>query len=164
MYRDDGIIAFRGKWMKKRCNQWLQTFQHKVNKLCGSQYLVFEMVVWGADKEDGSATPKVKVHAADSFPYLDIKLYYRDQHLNFGLHRKEHQELRYLNAGSTHTDACKKAISVGVFDRCCRLTSHIPDPEAPVNTLFPNEAWALLQGSRQDVRNALTSDLQQDCN
>ena len=83
------------------------------------------------------------IHASPAFPYLDMKLYYRDSNLHFRLHRKEHQELRYLNQGSTHTQACKKAISVGVFDRCCRLTSHLPDPDARVNTIFPNETWAL---------------------
>ena len=31
----------------------------------------------------------------------------------------------------------------GVFDRCCRLTSHLPDPDARVNMTFPNETWAL---------------------
>jgi len=55
----------------------LKPFQHKVNKLCGSSHLIFEMVVWGGDKDDGSVTPRVKVHAADDdeFPYLDMKLY-----------------------------------------------------------------------------------------
>jgi len=113
--------------------------------MCGSSHLKFEMVVWANGRNVGPEYKRVKVHNGDSFPYLDTKIWYSEEgRLKWGLYKKPNQVLKYLNGGSTHTNACKNAISKGVFDRAVRLTYlEEKDYDTPVNDLFEEQAKAL---------------------
>jgi hypothetical protein len=71
----------------------------------------------------------VSVATDPSFPYLDMKLYWRETtgDLQFRVHLKPNQQLKYLNRDSTHTSACFKAIPSGVYTRLAKLTSILPE-------------------------------------
>ena len=62
--------------------------------------------------------------ATSTFPYLDLGfLWNSDGALEFQVHRKPNQKLKYLNKGSTHTNATFNAILTGIFYRLVKLTS-----------------------------------------
>ena len=52
-----------------------------------------------------------------------MELYWRDDMLQFRVHLKESQKLKYLNGKSTHPKFCFKAITKGVFKRLAKLTT-----------------------------------------
>ena len=49
IYRDDGIVLFRGKKTLKWIEQWLENFQAQVNILTESEHLQFTVEIWNAD-------------------------------------------------------------------------------------------------------------------
>ena len=54
--------------------------------------------------------------ATNTFPYLDLEfLWNADGKLEYQVHRKTNQQLKYLNKGSTHTNATFNAILRGIF-------------------------------------------------
>ena len=58
------------------------------------------------------------------FPLLELELFWDDSgRLEFQVHRKKNQLLKYLNKESTHTKATFKAIPNGVLNRLAKLTS-----------------------------------------
>ena len=62
------------------------------------------------------------------FPLLDLELFWDDRgKLEFQVHQKKNQVLKYLNKESTHTKSTFKAISNGVINRLAKLTSRIDD-------------------------------------
>lgn len=64
-----------------------------------------------------------------------------DKELNFQVHIKEKQELKYLNKGSSHTHACFESIRKGVSGRLAKLTSKTNDTEnVELNKLYPFHA------------------------
>ena len=112
VYRDDdGIMVMRSNWDKKAVKSWRDDFQRTINEALGSDRLHFTAVAWGADKEDGSELEDdVTVHVEENFPFLDMDMLWNDQELQFKVHLKENQQLKYLNSGSEHPQACYKAI------------------------------------------------------
>jgi hypothetical protein len=50
-------------------------------------------------------------------------LWTENEELNFKVHLKPNQELKYLNRGSNHTKATFKAIPHGVLSRLAKLTT-----------------------------------------
>ena len=36
IYRDDGIVFFENKWSNREIQEWLESFQRRVNRVCGS--------------------------------------------------------------------------------------------------------------------------------
>jgi hypothetical protein len=57
-------------------------------------------------------------------PFLDMEMSWNDEgELKFGVHLKPNQELKYLNAGSTRTPGCFKAITMGVCYCLMKLTT-----------------------------------------
>ena len=57
------------------------------------------------------------------FPFLDLELFWDDSgRLEFQVHEKKNQLLKYMNKESTHTKATFKAIPNGVLNRLAKLT------------------------------------------
>ena len=62
--------------------------------------------------------------ATNTFPYLDLEfLWNADEELEYQVHRKPNQQLKYLNKDSTHTNATFNPIQSGIFYRLAKLTS-----------------------------------------
>ena len=67
---------------------------------------------------------KVTIQKGKTFPYLDMELIWsKEGNLQFQVHLKPNQQLKYLNKGSVHTNACFKAIPGGVYTRLAKLTT-----------------------------------------
>jgi hypothetical protein len=64
--------------------------------------------------------------------------------LQFRVHLKENQVLKYLNRGSMHTDACFAAIPTEVMKRLASLTTRTKESELMrMDELYPVHAKAL---------------------
>ena len=62
--------------------------------------------------------------ASNTFPYLDLEfLWNADGELEYQVHQKPSQELKYMNKRSTHTNAAFNAIPSGIFYRIAKITS-----------------------------------------
>jgi hypothetical protein len=145
IYRDDGFVVFRNKLSKAEVAMWLKKFQERVNELAESEFLRFTAVIWGNDKEDGMKHNNVSVNGGKSFPFLDMEMYWSDEgDLRFRVHLKPNQQLKYLNKGSTHTEACFAAIPNGVLKRLALLTTRTETSEMTrMDILYPLHAKAL---------------------
>jgi hypothetical protein len=87
----------------------------------------------------------VTIENKATFPYLDMELKWaNDKKLEFQVHLKPNQQLKYLDKGSAHTNACFKAIPAGVFNRLTKLT-YMDDTNADksLEELYPNHFKAL---------------------
>lgn len=115
IYQDDGITIDKGKWSKQDIDCWLSRFQSQVDAIAGSSFLQFTVVVWDEDKEDGSPCKQTMVESRRKKSYQDAELFWIDEQLQFSVHLKENQELKYLNKGSTHTSTCFRVILRGVL-------------------------------------------------
>ena len=49
IYRDDGLLMFKGKKSVKEIKYWLEEFQKTVNMAEGNQYLQFTEEIWKTD-------------------------------------------------------------------------------------------------------------------
>jgi len=108
IYRDDGLIIFKGTMSKEDVIAWLGNFQTKVNALLDMERLQFTAEVWGKEKENGMKHEKVKVIKNYTFPFLDREMSWsKKKKLLFGVHLKEYQALKYLNTNSQHTQPLK---------------------------------------------------------
>ena len=64
--------------------------------------------------------------------------------MEFQLHRKPNQKLKYLNKGSTHTNATFNAIPSGIFYRLAKLTSKTKkNTQMKINERYKGHAKAL---------------------
>lgn len=69
IYRNDKIVIFKGNWNKKDIIlllDWLRTFQERINKLGGTNFLNFSpppLEVFGSEKEHGWINKRVKEHS-----------------------------------------------------------------------------------------------------
>jgi hypothetical protein len=146
IYRDDGLLVFKGKRSASEIHKWLQELQTEINETVEGTYFQVTMVVWepgGTDRSFGS----LSVTKTQSFPYLDMELVWsRSGALNFRVHLKDNQQLKYLNRGSTHTKAVFASIPHGVMSRLARLTSITDESkDLTLNQLYPKHAEALLK-------------------
>ena len=127
IYRDDGIGVFKGKSKIATAKWWLDRLQRRINKIAGNDFLKFTMEIWRSDvvvNEDGLNDKRITINRDEYFPFLDMKLSWNmNGSLDFGVHLKPNQELKYLNKGSAHTPSCFKAVSTGVMKRLTKLTS-----------------------------------------
>jgi hypothetical protein len=130
IYRDDGIVVFKGLVTTSKVAKWLGIFQARVNNLADSKFLEFTAEVWGNDRDDGRKYKAVGTTNKDYFPFLDMEMYWSlEGNLQFRVHLKENQVLKYLNRGSTYTDACFAAIPTGVMKRLASLTTRTEKSE-----------------------------------
>ena len=54
IYRDDGLVVFKGKESVKEIKYWLDEFQQTVDKAAGNQHLQFTAEIW---KPNENPTP-----------------------------------------------------------------------------------------------------------
>jgi hypothetical protein len=84
------------------------------------------------------------INRKENPPYLDMELYWREESLEFKVHLKPNQQLKYLNIGSAHTNACFKSIPSGLIRRLSILTSTTPENEnKTIDELYPLHIKAL---------------------
>ena len=119
------MLVFKGKKSLSEIKKWREDFQSKVNKIAGNEYLQFICKIWmpntslSRDKQD-----YILEIATNTFPYLDLEfLWNTDGELEYQVHQKPNQQLKYLNKGSTHTNATFDAIPSGTFYRLAKITS-----------------------------------------
>ena len=145
IYRDDGFVVFKDNLLKSEVAVWLERFQERIDELAESKFLKFTAVIWGNDKEDGKKYNNVLVNRSEYFPYLDMEMFWLTENdLNFQVHLKLNQQLKYLNKGSTHTEACFVAIPSGVVRRLALLTMRTNELEdIRMDELYPLHAKAL---------------------
>ena len=103
-----------------------------MNKLVGGNYLQFTCEVWLDNivrpapeiSPEEAKKNKVAIQNDKTFPYLDMELHWLTKgELQFQVHLKPNQQLKYLNEGSVHAKACIKAIPEGVYRRLAKLTT-----------------------------------------
>jgi len=77
--------------------------------------------------------------------YLDTELVWATNgNLQFWVHLKPNQQLKYLNADSIHTKACFKAIPSGVYKRLSNLTTITEtNKNLPLDKIYPQHFQAL---------------------
>jgi hypothetical protein len=127
IYRDDGLVVFRGNWSKSKITKWLEKSQKEVNKVNRYDGLQFTISIWGAEKEDGTTHEKVTVEQTDYLvlPFLDMKLYWdKNENLAVTVYQKPGQQLKYLNKDSAHPPHVFRAIPLVVLSRLANLTSY----------------------------------------
>lgn len=148
IYRDDGfkVELVANRTVEEICN-WYGNFQSRVNELIGSDSLQFTMEIWKPDsppEEVPRYSDKITICRDEAFPYLDLEMYWRNDELQFRVHLKPNQVLKYLNRDSAHTKATFNAIPHGVLRRLACLTSVNEDNEnTPLNELYPKHIAAL---------------------
>ena len=110
---------------------WLEKFQTKVNELTESGFLQLTLDIWDPEStiDKNPRNKNVTINCSAGFPYLDMKLLWHRNELKFLVHLKPNQQLKYLNEGSTHTNACLEAIPNGVIQRLSILTPLIKEIE-----------------------------------
>jgi hypothetical protein len=145
IYRDNSIVVFKGPLTTSEVAKWLGIFQVRVNNLANSKFLEFTAEVWGNDRDDGRKYKAVGTTNKDFFPFLDMEMYWSPEgNLHFRVHLKENQVLKYLNCGSTHTNACFASIPTGAMKRLASLTTRTVKSELTMmDKLYPAHAKAL---------------------
>ena len=147
IYRDDGIAVFPRTMTQAEVGAWLSTFQKAINDVAGNDNLLFTAEVWtpGEESTPEMENGRVGSETADRFPFLDMELYWSNEGvLNFGVHLKPNQELKYLNVGSAHTPGCFKAITTGVCHRLTKLTTVDEDStNMKLDEIYPEHFEAL---------------------
>ena len=165
IYRDDGIAVFTGQWSYDMIVKWRDNFQKSVNKLAEGDYLQFTCSMWLDQTRRTCPTTeynnKVSVERSNAFPYLDMELVWSKQaELNFQVHLKPNQQLKYLNKGSAHTKACFRAIPAGVCHRLAKLTTITDDNcDKPLDEIYPHHFSAL---KKADLLSTKTPTLKEE--
>ena len=108
------------------------------------KYLTFTVEVWGADKDDGMRHKAVTIKEEKCFPYLDMEMYWSNGNEFDQVHLKLNQQLKYLNHGSTHPEACFHAIPLGVMNHLASLMTRTEESEKKrMDKLYPLHTSAL---------------------
>ena len=126
IYRNDGFVVFKGLWTAKEINTWLKSFQWRVNTICNNTELNFTCDLW--DPKSLQKTDElldITINSEEHFPYLDLEMFWNlNDNLQFLVHQRKNQQLKYLNASSNHTRVGTEAIPSCVFNRLANLTSN----------------------------------------
>ena len=98
IYRDDGLVILNGKKSKEEIENWLQTFQQKVDETLQDNGLIFTCCLWNrnfkGDKKELKGK-KVSVDINDYFPYLDMQFLWDEKNkLKFEVYLKPGQRLK----------------------------------------------------------------------
>ena len=99
-------MVFKGKKKASEIKYWLEEFQQTVNTAAGNRHLQFTPEVW--TNEVNSLTPekeyRVQIVTNEEFPFLDKKMSWSSEgDMQFGVLRKNGQQLKYVSKESTHT-------------------------------------------------------------
>ena len=75
IYRDDGLVVFKGKKSVKEIKNWLDEFQKTVDKAAGNQHLQFTTEIWKPNENPPpqAKEDRVQIVTKDKFPFLDMK-------------------------------------------------------------------------------------------
>ena len=127
IYRDNGLLLFKGKKSLSEIKRWREDFQIRVHKIAGNQYLQFTCKIWMPNTSSSRYKQDyVSEIAIITFPYLDLEfLWNADGQLEYQVNQKPNKKLKYLNKRSTHTNAMFNAIPSGIFYRLAKLTSRM---------------------------------------
>ena len=147
IYRDDGLVVFKGKKSVKVIKYWLDEFQKTVDKAAGNQHLQFTAEIWKPDENPPPQAKKERVQIAtkDKFPFLDMEMRWTPEgELNFSVFRKAGQQLKYVGKEINHTPGTLRAIPWGVLNRLAKLTSQKTSLHSEgVDKVYPDHANAL---------------------
>ena len=147
IYRDDGLVVFKGKKSVIKIKDWLDEFQQTVNKAAGNEHLQFTTEIWKPNKNPPPQAKEERVQTVtkDEFPFFDMKMKWTPEgELNFSVFRKLGQQLKYVGKESNHTPGTLRAIPSGVFNRLAKLTSLKPSLHSEgVDKFYPDHANAL---------------------
>jgi hypothetical protein len=143
-YYDDGFAVFDGTYLYSYYAEWRNQFQTTVNALAEGESLQYTLAIW----LDGTKRcaplhefdSQVSVVTDDRSLYLDMELKWGDlDDLQFQVHLKPKQQLKYLNGDSTHSTACFRATPQGVFNRLAKLPTITPNNEnMTMRTIYPS--------------------------
>ena len=61
IYRDDGLVVFKGKKSVKEIKDWLDEFQQTVDKAAGNQHLQFTTEIWKPDENPSPSSERGQV-------------------------------------------------------------------------------------------------------
>ena len=90
IYRDDGLIIFKNTLKYLKIVKFLKKNQGIVDTIAGGDFFQFTMDAW-IDKSqiDIDLTEKVSISKKNSFPFLEVKLFWDDEDLNFEVYKKK---------------------------------------------------------------------------
>ena len=164
IYRDDGIAFFDGIINQKSLSDWLLKFQREIERIAGNEFLKFTAVIWKPDEHmETELDPAVQVCTDSYLPYLDTEIFWNSNlNLQFRVHLKPNQQLKYLNRGSSHTPGCFKAIPTGVCKRLAKLTTLTEENKnKKMDELYPVHFGALSDANLLDKIQIPTLEQQQ---
>ena len=147
IYRDDGLVVFKGRKSVKEIKYWLDEFQQTVDKAAGNQHLQFTAEIWKPDENPPpqAKEDRVQIVTKDEFPFLDMKMRWTPEgEVHFGVLRKAGHQLKYVGKESTHIPGTLRAIPSGVFNRLAKLTSRKSSLHSEgVDKVYPDHVNAL---------------------
>ena len=76
IYRDDGLVVFKGNKKTSEIKDWLEEFQQTVNMAAGNQHLQFTAEIW-TNKENYLIPEKeyrFQIVTNDEFQFWDMKM------------------------------------------------------------------------------------------
>ena len=75
IYRDDGLVVFKGKKEANNIRDWIEELQKTVDKAAGNQQLQFTAEIWTT--YENYPTPakeeRFQIVTNNEFPFLDMK-------------------------------------------------------------------------------------------
>ena len=76
IYRDDGLVVFKGMKKASEINDWLEEFQQTVNTAVENQHLQFTAEIWTnkVNSPTHAKEDRVQNMTNDEFPFLDMKM------------------------------------------------------------------------------------------
>ena len=118
-------MVFKGGRSIAEIRIWRDKFQQKVDKIAGNNYLQFTCDTQNpGGRLSRNETETTSMVTDKVFPFLDLELFWGDSgKLEFQIHRKKNQLLKYLNKEITHMKATFKAIPNGLLKILAKLTS-----------------------------------------
>eukprot|EP00957_Ditylum_brightwellii_P210381 15364905-Ditylum_brightwellii.AAC.1 len=137
-------IGMMGWWCLKEGEQALETPQCRGQEGDATTHLSDK----GREEEDGKISKALwkKVAAQDSewFPFLDMRMRWQRDRLEFRVYQKENQLLKYVDKQSTHHPSTFSSFTIRVLTRLCRLTSQdFSLGETQVDKIYPEHAEVL---------------------
>ena len=76
IYRDNGLLVFKGKKSTQEIRYWLAEFQQKVDKAAGNQHLQFIAEKWknGTNIPSSAKKDMLQTTAKNELQFLDMKM------------------------------------------------------------------------------------------
>ena len=79
IYRDGGLLVFKGKKSLSEIQVWRDKFQEKFDEIAGNDYLQFTSETWNPGGHPSrSETETTSMVTNKVFPFLDLELFWDD--------------------------------------------------------------------------------------